>query len=101
MQPSNVAVGQKALITDTPQIKVVFERTSETGGIMEHFDPSTGKLVLRVTFPINGSSIDILYADPEFWTFKADGKQISLPISFAYETVQIDPPSRTISFMLK
>lgn len=101
MQPSDVPVGQKAIITDAPHIKVIFERTSETGGVMEHFDPSTGKSVLRVTYPTNGSSIDILYADPDFWTFKADGKQVMPPLSFAYEKVEVDPPSRTINFTLK
>ena len=101
MELSSVPVGQKAIITDSSYIKVTFERTSESGGIIEQFDPSTGKLVLRTTFPINGSRIDILYADPGFWTFKADGAPVSLPLSMQYLQVDIDPQSRTINFKTK
>ena len=101
MELSSVRIGQKTTITDTSDIKVTFERTSESGGIIEQFDPSTAKLVLRTTFPINGSRINILYADPTFWAFKADGAPVSLPLSKEYLQVNVDPPSRTIHFKTK
>jgi hypothetical protein len=101
MELSSVPVGEKAVITDTSYIKVTFERTSESSGIIEQFEPSTGKLVLRTTFPINGSRIDILYADPTFWTFKVDGSPTTLPLSMQYLQVDIDPKSRTVNFKTK
>lgn len=101
MELSSVPVGQKATVTDTSYIKVTFKRTSESGGIIEQFDPSTGKLVLRATYPINGSKIDILYVEPSFWTFKADGVIVRPPLSFSYLQVEINPQSRTINFRTK
>lgn len=101
MQPKDVPLGQKMLLTDTSHIKATFERTSQQRGILEQFEPTTGKLVFRGDYAVDLSSINILYADPSFWTFKRDGVQIYPPLDFQYSQINVDPQSKTINFTTK
>ncbi len=101
MDASKIPVGQKVTVTDTNYIKGIFTRVSESEGLFEQFDPSTGKLVLSVKMDMHSGASTTTYVDRDFWTITVDGKPIGPGAGFANGSVNFDAKSRTLNINTK
>jgi hypothetical protein len=76
MYPTDIPVGEKRVITDNSNIKVVFTRISNDYSRSEHIDPVSGRVVLSAKLGNSGSS-EIEYVDHGFWAFQVNGIPLS------------------------
>jgi hypothetical protein len=100
MDASQIPLGQKVVVADTPYIKSIFTRISEQDGFIEYFHPTNGTVVLKAKLGIHSGDSDIQYMDQDFWAVRVNGRPIA-PGEQASGSMQINAEARTINVTTK
>jgi len=74
MNADEVAIGQTVVQTHNSNIKVTFTRTGQNEGIIEYFEPISGRLVLKVKVGVFSGPQIFEYVDPTFWRITVNGQ---------------------------
>jgi hypothetical protein len=93
---TNTPIGGTVVVANTHYIKSIFTRASQSEGLIELRDPSTGKLVMKVSIDMNTGVQRPTWFDWDFWTVKINGKQIAREAGAAQGSMRWNPESRTI-----
>lgn len=95
MDASQVPVGQTITVANTSYIRTTFTRTNHNEGILEQFDPVSGRLVLRARMDVSGNSQNFEFVDTTFWSVTLNGQPvIGLP-NVSNVRINADPQTRT------
>ena len=93
---STLPIGEKRLITDTQFIKVYQTRTSAEYLTLEYLEPVHRKLVLKCRMGIYTASVELEYADREYWNILVNGKPAIPGEIIAWVGFSADPETRTL-----
>lgn len=97
MDISNVPVGQTAVVADNSDIKSTFTRVSQAKGLLQLYDPLTGKLVLKIDLDMNTGGQDNAWFDTSFWAVYVDGRLVPPGASGNGRTLRWDVKTKTIN----
>ncbi|HEX8747364.1 MAG TPA: hypothetical protein VF717_09195 [Pyrinomonadaceae bacterium] len=98
---TNTPVGKSVVVADTSYIKSVFSRVSEAEGVLELYDPSTGKAVLRSNVSMSTGGYHSTWFDRDFWNVYVDGKPLNPGAGSTQGDISWDPKSKIINITTK
>jgi hypothetical protein len=99
MELNELTIGKPVTASDNNNIKISVTRITEGEAIIEYFEPSNGKRVLKLntSVPDGKTNLDDADIDKSFWTILFDGKPFqskeSIKGNYKYE---IDTGGRNI-----
>lgn len=97
MDASSVPVGQTVTVTNNSEIRATFTRTGYNEGIIQQYDPASGRLVLKLQVEVFSGSQSLEFADTTFWTITLNGQPVAGLPDVAGARMQVDPQTRSIT----
>ena len=96
MDLSTVPIGQTVTVTNNTYIRITFTRASQSEGIVEEFDPASGRLVLKGRLQVFSGSIVHEFIDTTFWSITLNGKLVAGVPTVSNAQLEADPQTRII-----
>lgn len=95
MNADKVPVGQTITVTNTSYIRVTFTRTGHNEGVVEYFEPTSGRLVLKARVEVFSGSQNFEFVDTTFWSITLNGQPVVGVPNVSNAQMKADPQTRT------
>jgi hypothetical protein len=96
MEASSVPIGQTITVVNNTYIRTTFTRTGHNEGIIEQFDPMSGRLVLKAQVEVFSGSQFFEFIDTTFWSITLNGQPVAGMPDVANARVLTNPETRTV-----